>query len=90
MSVNIPPARECAPATRGFGNRHPVGGRCYVPPVPKTIQIRNLDDKTYDVLRQRAAAENLSLNRYLKRVLDELAEPTIEEMLAHGGRQGER
>lgn len=39
----------------------------------KTIQIRDVDDRTYTILRTRAAAEHLSLTSYLRRQLDDLA-----------------
>ena len=38
-----------------------------------TIQIRDVDDETYTVLRTRAAAEHLSLTSYLRRELEKLA-----------------
>lgn len=44
----------------------------------KTIQIRDVDDETYTVLRTRAAAEHMSLNTYLRRELERLANgPTM-------------
>jgi antitoxin FitA len=50
--------------------------------MPKTVQIRNLDDRAYTVLRTRAAAENLSLTAYLKRELESFASrPTMAEWL---------
>ncbi|HEY6424972.1 MAG TPA: hypothetical protein VIY28_17375 [Pseudonocardiaceae bacterium] len=49
----------------------------------KTVQIRNLDDDVHAVLRQRAAAEGLSLTQYLKRELTRQASsPTMAEWLA--------
>lgn len=39
----------------------------------KTIQIRDVDDHAYAVLRTRAAAEGMSLTAYLKRELERLA-----------------
>ncbi len=41
--------------------------------MPKNVQIRNLDDATYETLRRRAAAEDLSLAQYLRRELERLA-----------------
>lgn len=38
-----------------------------------TIQIRDVDDRTYTVLRTRAAAEHLSLTAYLRRELEKIA-----------------
>ncbi len=45
--------------------------------MPKNVQIRNLDDATYETLRRRAAAEDLSLAQYLRRELERLATTTI-------------
>lgn len=62
--------------------------------MPKNVQIRNLDDATYEVLRKRAASEDLSLTQYLRRELDRLAAArTMADLLAeadlwrarHGG-----
>ena len=51
--------------------------------MPKNVQIRNLDDATYDTLRRRAAAEHLSLTQYLRRELERLATTTsMAELLA--------
>ena len=51
--------------------------------MPKNVQIRNLDDATYDKLRARAKASDLSLTQYLRRELDRLTElPTMAEWLA--------
>jgi plasmid stability protein len=41
--------------------------------MPKTVQIRDLDDATYATLRERAAADGLSLAQYLRRELTHLA-----------------
>jgi plasmid stability protein len=49
--------------------------------MPKTIQIRDVDDETHRVLRSRAAAEGLSLTAYLKRELDRMAGPTMGEWI---------
>ncbi len=49
--------------------------------MPKTIQIRDVDDETYRVLRSRAAAEGLSLTAYLRRELDRMAGPTMGEWI---------
>jgi plasmid stability protein len=49
----------------------------------RTVQIRNVDEHAYTVLRTRAAAENLSLTAYLKRQLEDMAShPTMAELLA--------
>ena len=51
--------------------------------VPKNVQIRNLDDATYETLRSRAASEDLSLAQYLRRELERLASiSTMLEVLA--------
>ena len=44
--------------------------------MPKNVQIRNLDDATYETLRRRAATEDLSLAQYLRRELDRIATTT--------------
>jgi antitoxin FitA len=50
--------------------------------VPKNVQIRNLDDATYQKLRTRAAADGMSLSQYLRRELDHLASlATMAEIL---------
>jgi hypothetical protein len=50
--------------------------------VPKNVQIRNLDDATYERLRARAAAHDLSLAQYLRRELQQLAiTPTMSDWL---------
>jgi antitoxin FitA len=60
----------------------------------KTVQIRDLDDETYAVLRRRAAEQRVSLTQYLRHELDRLARTrTIAELLdeadtlraSHGG-----
>ncbi len=48
--------------------------------MPKNVQIRNVDDATYEVLRQRAAEKDLSLTQYLRRELVRLAEPRQQTM----------
>ena len=48
----------------------------------KTVQIRDLDNETYQVLRKRAAADGLSLAGYLRRELTQMAAvPTMAEWL---------
>lgn len=48
-----------------------------------TVQIRNLDDAAYAVLRRRAAESGRSLQEYLRiRLEEEAAQPTVEEMLS--------
>ena len=59
----------------------------YPGPVPRNVQIRNLDDATYETLRARAAAADLSLTQYLRRELDRLAEErTMSEWLDRADR----
>lgn len=54
----------------------------------KTIQIRDVDDRTYTILRSRAAAEHLSLTSYLKRQLERWANgPTMAELLERADRR---
>lgn len=49
----------------------------------KAVQIRDVDDHTYRVLRTRAAAEGMSLTTYLRRELERLASaPTMAEWLS--------
>lgn len=55
------------------------------------MQIRDLDDTTYAVLRRRAAAEDLSLAQYLRRELGRWAsQPTMAEWLAEADEWRER
>lgn len=50
--------------------------------MPKNVQIRDLDDEVYAVLRSRACAEDLSLAQYLRRELTGLAgTPSMAEWL---------
>ncbi|MGP3998570.1 FitA-like ribbon-helix-helix domain-containing protein [Streptomyces sp. 8N706] len=47
-----------------------------------TVQIRNLDDEAYAILRRRAADSGRSLQEYLRTRLEEEAlHPTIDEAL---------
>lgn len=56
----------------------------------KTVQIRELDDEVYRVLRSRAAAEDLSLAQYLRRELTRVASaPTMAELLDRAARRRE-
>lgn len=59
--------------------------------MPKNVQIRNLDDGVYGVLRGRAMKEGLSLTQYLRRELTSMAtQPTMEEWLEENDRWRER
>jgi plasmid stability protein len=50
--------------------------------MPKTVQIRDIDDDTYAALAVRAAAEGISVPEYLRREIARLAaRPTIAEWL---------
>ncbi len=56
----------------------------------KTVQIRDLDDATYETLRARAAAEDLSLAQYLRRELTRsAATSTMAEVLERADRRRE-
>jgi predicted DNA binding CopG/RHH family protein len=57
----------------------------------KTIQIRDVDDTDYTVIRTRAAAEGLSLSAYLRRQIANWArKPTMAELLAESDRRRDR
>lgn len=58
----------------------------------KSLQVRNVSERTHAVLRRRAAEAGMSLQEYLLATLDDLAErPSVEEVLARaGGRSGGR
>ncbi|WP_455358504.1 FitA-like ribbon-helix-helix domain-containing protein [Streptomyces sp. SYSU K21746] len=48
-----------------------------------TVQIRNLDDSAYEILRRRAAESGRSLQEYLRIQLEEQASrPTVSEAIA--------
>ncbi len=50
--------------------------------MPKTVQIRDIDDSTYTVLSRRAAEVNLSVPELLRQYATRLAaRPTIAEWL---------
>jgi cellobiose-specific phosphotransferase system component IIA len=59
----------------------------------RTVQIRDLDDETYAVLRRRAAEQRVSLSHFLRHELDRLARTRtmaelLEEADAFRARQG--
>jgi len=55
--------------------------------VPKTIQIRDLDDDVYLALRRRAADAGLSVPELLRKQATLLANrPSVEQWLARTGR----
>lgn len=50
--------------------------------MPRTIQIRDVDDDVYDALARRAGEIGLSVPEYLRKEMERLAaRPTIEEWL---------
>lgn len=55
-----------------------------------SVQIKDVPERTHDVLRQRAAAAHQSLQEYLRsRLIEEASQPTLEEILDRaGGRSG--
>lgn len=55
-----------------------------------SVQIKNVPDDVHAVLRARAAVARQSLQEYLRaRLIEEAAQPTVEEVLARaGGRAG--
>lgn len=56
--------------------------------MPKTIQIRDLDDEVYAALRRRAAEAGLTVPELLRREAARLASrPTVEEWLARTRRR---
>ena len=53
-----------------------------------TIQIKDVPDETHAVLRRRAAMAHQSLQEYLRsRLIEEAAQPTLDEALERAGRQ---
>ena len=56
--------------------------------VPKTIQVRDLDDEVYEALRRRASEAGLTVPELLRREATRLAaRPTVEEWLARTKRR---
>jgi antitoxin FitA len=56
--------------------------------VPKTIQVRDLDDDVYEALRRRASEAGLTVPELLRREATRLAaRPTVEEWLARTRRR---
>ncbi|HZZ97739.1 MAG TPA: hypothetical protein VFE19_12010 [Jatrophihabitantaceae bacterium] len=55
-----------------------------------SVQIKDVPEDTHAVLRRRAAAAHQSLQEYLRsRLIEEAAQPTLDEVLARaGGRSG--
>ena len=56
--------------------------------MPKTIQVRDLDDDVYEALRRRASEAGLSVPELLRREATRLAaRPTVEEWLSRTNRR---
>lgn len=56
--------------------------------MPKTVQIRDIDDKVYAALQRHAAAAGTSVPELLRREAARLAaRPTVEEWLARTRRR---
>jgi hypothetical protein len=56
--------------------------------MPRTIQIRDLDDEVYEALSRRASELGLSVPEMLRRETERLAaRPTIDEWLARTRRR---
>lgn len=62
---------------------HVVMRNCmYTPSMPKTVQIRDLDDEVYATLAGRAAAAGMSVPELLRREATRLASrPSLDEWL---------
>ena len=66
----------------------PCISACYAHLVPKTVQVRDLDDDVYEALRRRAAEAGLTVPELLRREATRLAaRPTVEEWLARTRRR---
>lgn len=62
--------------------------RMYHLRMPKTLQIRDLDDEVYEALRRHAAQAGISVPELLRREATRLAaRPTVEEWLARTSRR---
>ena len=56
--------------------------------MPKTIQVRDLDDQVYEALRRRGAQAGLSVPELLRREATRMASrPTVEDWLARTSRR---
>jgi antitoxin FitA len=56
--------------------------------MPKTVQIRDIDDEVYAALQRRAGASGLTVPELLRREAARLASrPTVEEWLARTRRR---
>lgn len=60
----------------------------YASVVPKTVQVRDIDDDVYEALRRRASEAGLTVPELLRREATRLAaRPTVEEWLARTSRR---
>ncbi len=56
--------------------------------MPKTVQLRDLDDEVYEALRRRASEAGLTVPELLRREATRLAaRPTVAEWLARTSRR---
>lgn len=56
--------------------------------MPKTLQIRGIEDDVYDALSRRAADAGLSVPELLRREVERIAaRPSVEEWLARTARR---
>jgi len=56
--------------------------------MPKTVQIRDIDDEVYAALARRAAEERLTVPELLRREVSRLAaRPSVSQWLARTGRR---
>lgn len=54
----------------------------------KTLQVRNVPQRTHETLRRRAAQQGMSLQEYVLAVLNDVVErPTLAEVLARAGQR---
>jgi hypothetical protein len=61
---------------------------CYHAVVPKTVQIRDIDDEIYAALVRRAAEEGITVPELLRREAARLAaRPSVAQWLARTGRR---
>lgn len=59
--------------------------------MPKTMQIRDVDDEVYDALARRAAAAGLTVPELVRRELERIAaRPTVDEWLERTRRRSGR
>lgn len=57
--------------------------------MPKTVQIRDIDDEVYDALARRAAEVGLSVPEFLRREIERIAaRPSMADWVARTRRPG--